>query len=273
MGVRKSTRSLTSAERAAFVSAVKALKAQTGGKNYDWFVDIHMKYFSAVNGVRYAHHGPSFLPWHRQYLIEFEMALQAASRNPAITVPYWDWTVDRSQDATPFTADFMGGNGVNGPVTTGPFAGETNWRIKYSSTTSTSLRRAMGGATLPSTTQVNTVLGYSTYDASPWSTATTSGMRNRLEGWLAPNIHNSVHVWVGGHMAQQDSPNDPVFWLHHCNIDRLWSQWQARWRHLPNRYLPGGNTSGVVDVGETMQPWSGVTPAAVLDHSKIYTYA
>ncbi len=271
MGVRKNVRNLTAAERSAFVSAVKKLKAKTTEPNYDSFVRTHMIYFSAVNGIRYAHHSPSFLPWHRQYLIKFEQALQAIDRT--VTIPYWDWTVDRSTINAPFTADFMGGNGSggNGPVTTGPFAGENNWRLNVRSTTSTSLRRAMNFGSLPTAAQVNTMLGYATYDAAPWNTSTSTGMRNRMEGWLSPNIHNVVHVCVGGHMGQQDSPNDPVFWLHHCYIDRLWARWQARW---PDRshYLPSGDTTGVVDRGDVMQPW-GVTPVEVLDYGKTYTYA
>jgi tyrosinase len=38
--------------------------------------------------------------------------------------------------------------------------------------------------------------------------------------------HNRVHVWVGGIMARGESPIDPIFFLHHANIDRLWAQWQ-----------------------------------------------
>jgi hypothetical protein len=96
--------------------------------------------------------------------------------------------------------------------------------------------------------------------------------RGRGEGFLSPNIHDIVHVRAGGHMTLQDSPNDPVFWLHHCNIDRLRSQWQARWGFGTNCYPPAGTTSGVVDLNEAMQPWSGVTSASVLEHRGIYTY-
>jgi tyrosinase len=35
--------------------------------------------------------------------------------------------------------------------------------------------------------------------------------------------HDSVHVWIGGHMGgTPSSPQDPVFFLHHCFIDYLW---------------------------------------------------
>src|SRR5687768_10319392 len=109
MGTRKSVAALTATEKSGFVAAVKALKAQTTGRNYDWFVRTHMSYFAAVNNHHYAHMSSSFLPWHRRYLLEFENALKA--HNPAVNLPYWDWTVNRSTTGAPFTSDFMGGNG------------------------------------------------------------------------------------------------------------------------------------------------------------------
>ncbi len=273
MGTRKSAAALTATEKSDFVAAVKALKAQSSGRNYDWFVRTHMTYFSTVNGHNFAHMSSSFLPWHRRYLLELENALKAI--NPAVDLPYWNWTANRSTTGAPFTSDFMGGNGSggNGAVLSGPFAGSTRWRINVSATSSTSLRRAMTlRGSLPTTTDVDTVMGVSTYDVSPWGSGSSSGMRNRVEGGLAPNLHNRVHVWVGGHMAQTDSPNDPVFFLHHCNIDRLWSAWQARWGFGADRYLPGGGVANVVDVDEVLEPF-GVTVSSTLDHRGSYTYA
>lgn len=40
------------------------------------------------------------------------------------------------------------------------------------------------------------------------------------------NIHNPVHRAVGGDMMSASSPADPIFWLHHANIDRIWWNWQ-----------------------------------------------
>jgi tyrosinase len=45
----------------------------------------------------------------------------------------------------------------------------------------------------------------------------------RLEG-----EHGSVHIAVGGEMATERSPADPLFWLHHANVDRIWARWQER---------------------------------------------
>ena len=31
------------------------------------------------------------------------------------------------------------------------------------------------------------------------------------------------------------APLDPLFWMHHCNIDRLWEVWVQRQKQLTNR--------------------------------------
>ena len=40
--------------------------------------------------------------------------------------------------------------------------------------------------------------------------------------------HGGVHIAVGGQMATERSPADPLFWLHHANVDRLWARWQKQ---------------------------------------------
>jgi tyrosinase len=45
---------------------------------------------------------------------------------------------------------------------------------------------------------------------------------------LLEQVHNNVHLAVGGEMATAQSPADPIFWLHHANVDRLWAVWQQR---------------------------------------------
>jgi hypothetical protein len=113
---------------------------------------------------------------------------------------------------------------------------------------------------------------------------TTGSMRNFIEGWLTtrgePELHNRVHMFVAGSMAPGTSPNDPVFFLHHCNVDRLWALWQ--FRHPGQNYplvvpqvgAPGNRPHGLND---PMPPWT--TPAElkrpidVLNHVALgYTY-
>ena len=49
------------------------------------------------------------------------------------------------------------------------------------------------------------------------------GMSHELQ-----DIHNKIHVRVGGDMKNAAvSPNDPLFFLHHCYVDKVWADWQA----------------------------------------------
>lgn len=93
MTIRKNQASLTPEEKRAFVAALLELK-RTG--RYDRFVTTHNGFImgDTDSGDRVGHRSPSFLPWHRRFLLEFEAALQAV--DPAVALPYWDWTADRT---------------------------------------------------------------------------------------------------------------------------------------------------------------------------------
>ncbi|MET9430056.1 MULTISPECIES: tyrosinase family protein [unclassified Streptomyces] len=271
MTVRKNQAQLTAAEKKRFVDAVLELK-RSG--RYDSFVSTHNDFIMSDTdtGDRVGHRSPSFLPWHRRFLLQFEQALQAV--DPAVALPYWDWTADRTASSSLWAPDFMGGTGRSrdGQVMDGPFAASGGrWTLNVRVDGRDYLRRALGagGRQLPTRAEVDSVLAMATYDMAPWNSS-SDGFRNHLEGWRGVNLHNRVHVWVGGHMATGASPNDPVFWLHHAFIDKLWADWQAR--HPGSTYLPAAGTPNVVDLRDTMRPWNDVTPADMLDHTRHYTF-
>ncbi|MEW1695313.1 MULTISPECIES: tyrosinase family protein [unclassified Streptomyces] len=271
MTVRKNQATLTADEKRRFVAALLELK-RSG--RYDTFVTTHNAFIMSDtdSGDRVGHRSPSFLPWHRRYLIEFEQALRSV--DPTVTLPYWDWTTDRTSRSSLWAPDFLGGTGRarDGQVTDGAFARVGDrWTITVRVDGRDYLRRDLGagGRQLPTRAEVDSVLAMETYDSAPWNSA-SDGFRNHLEGWRGVNLHNRVHVWVGGQMGTGVSPNDPVFWLHHAFIDKLWADWQAR--HPRSPYLPAAGTVNVVDLGDTMRPWNDVTPADMLDHTPHYTF-
>jgi tyrosinase len=227
-------------------------------------VQIHLDRMTADSTTRVGHQGPSFLPWHRRYLLDFERRLQAI--DPAVTVPYWNWSVDRTPTAVLWGNDFLGGDGRAGDrrVLTGPFAASTgNWTLTVRADSRTYLVRSMGLArpALPTAADLAAVMLRSPYDTAPWSESSTVGFRAALEGFVTPNLHNNVHLWVGGHMLQTVSPNDPVFFLHHAFVDKCWADWCGS---QTVRYLPATNTPNVVDADELLPPWN--------DHTPYYTY-
>ncbi len=108
---------------------------------------------------------------------------------------------------------------------------------------------------LPTATTARQCMAQTTpYDASPFNEFDSNPNPSVpvIQGWIAASfrkflewvMHNGPHVWVGGEdnwvagptptfiagpmSIPAVSPNDPVFWLHHCNVDRLWSTWQQR---------------------------------------------
>src|ERR687898_819729 len=107
MALRKNQNSLTAAEKKQFTDAVIALKAGgSPGNRYDQFVSMHYA------NIPYGHFGPAFFAWHREFLIQFEQALQTIMNDQSLALPYWDWTANQSATSWwPFTKDFLGGNG------------------------------------------------------------------------------------------------------------------------------------------------------------------
>jgi len=131
--------------------------------------------------------------------------------------------------------------GTGRPISNGPFQANV-FRVRIESnafaalrTTDRGLTRELGAdpdaPTLPTPASEVDTLGQSPYDTAPWSRASL-GFRNRLEGWLPFGMHNQVHVWIGGDMGPATSPNDPVFYLNHCNVDRIWEAWLVKGSNL-----------------------------------------
>jgi tyrosinase len=261
---RKNQATLSQPEKDRFVAAVLALKANG---QYDQFVTDHMNFMAG------AHRGPAFLPWHRQYLRKFELALQTI--DASVTLPYWDWTVDNTATASLWSSTFLGGNGrpSDGKVLDGPFAFDAgNWTLIPNADDPFSfLRRrfGVGVSSLPLPTDVTNALSETVYDVAPYNRFVLSGFRNRVEGWISgPQLHNRVHVWVGGSMEPSSSPNDPVFFLNHCFVDKLWADWQLL--HPGAGYLPVAGGPAGHNLNDAMEPWLSrgetVRPADVLNH-------
>jgi tyrosinase len=281
MPVRKNVTSLTAQEKADFVAAIKRCKA---AGLYDQFVVEHSQSMMtpsppnvSPNVRNVAHRGPAFCPWHREFLRRFEQAI-------GVPLPYWDWAADQDsgdpQHAAVWGNDLMGGNGVppDDHVTTGPFAHDPNDSTSWSTVQDPKLpanqqdnsvpwlTREFGGmGSLPTTNDVAMCMTVVPYDSDPWDTTSDPSFRNRLEGWVGPGLHNAAHMWVGGSMMPSTSPNDPVFFLHHANVDRIWANWQRQYYGTQD-YLPASGGPIGHNLNDPMLPWQGSsTPASVLD--------
>ena len=130
-----------------------------------------------------------FLAWHRGYLYYFEQQLRAISGNRSLVLPYWDYY------STPQIPDEFTNPSPLNPLHV----------PRMNNSVIDALTLAPFGSTV---------------------TNMQRGTTNAFETSFENMPHNLVHNIIGNAMADMRSPVDPIFWLHHANVDRLWSAWQ-----------------------------------------------
>ena len=282
MGIRKNAKFLSSTERENFVKACVLMKADivnTGDpaasqySKWDQLVAIHRMIQNAnapsTSFVNFGHGGSgsySFLSWHRYFLYQFELQLQ--SYVPGVMLPYWDWT----DPSSIMTDTFLGPNGdASGIVQQGYFAANkpgtapnatalpawwpaslNGWTMPahFPATFEGGLQRDVGGA-LPSVNDLRQTLAKTTYPTFQNALESGTGLASGHQ------MHNQLHGYIGGHMSSPAvSPFDPIFYLHHCNIDRIWAMWQMD-GHADVYPITGGNDEHRRD--DFMYPWVGAT--------------
>jgi hypothetical protein len=83
---------------------------------------------------------------------------------------------------------------------------------------------------------------------------------------LETGPHDDVHIAIGGDMNTHGSPTDPIFYMHHANVDRLWYEWQE-----------GHSTQNPPNMDEVLEPnllMQKVRVSGVVDRTALpYSYA
>jgi tyrosinase len=173
-----------------------------------------------------------FLPWHRGYLIAFEAVIRAAvvaANGPADwALPYWNYfkpNQDRLPPAfgSPDWPDGRGDNPLFVPQRYGP-RNDGNVRV---------LVQAINLNALGDPRFVGPGSGGS-QGFGGVNTGFSHG--GNTHGGVESQPHDVVHGLVGGGDPRTNLPGlmsdpdtaglDPIFWLHHANIDRLWEVWR-----------------------------------------------
>ena len=255
--MRRNVSTLSATDKANYVSAVKALKAKaiapptgySATNVYDWYVETH------ATGAALYHQTSWFLPWHRQFLMDFEEEISEILGGINFSMPYWSWADDFDQklgwQGSVWSQDFMG---YPAPGSTTPQGALKDWTVWPGNTNPLVRRGNPQLSRIPNSAEVWKALSVFNYDQEPWSTF--SDPLNSFRRYLE-QLHGLIHGWVGGTMGMMaTSPNDPVFYLHHCNVDRLWAQWQEI--GVSKKYLPAGNSGISKDADALMWPWDGV---------------
>jgi tyrosinase len=190
-----------------------------------------------------------FLPWHRAYLISFERMCRRMSGDPNFALPYWDWT-EQPQLPAAFAEQTVGGRPNSLFDSKREMRADT--AVPSAAVARDSILRIMAETHFENFGSARPT-GQNSTDRH-WLRG--MGIMTPLEGGLG-----TVHATVGGDMSGMHSPLDPIFWLHHCNIDRLWARWNALGRRNTTNPLwrmfrfngmfpdPQGNELTAWDVG------------------------
>jgi tyrosinase len=227
------------------VSAMQKVDATSPRNGASWINQsaIHERRSTSVTGRlenQCQHASWFFLPWHRMYLYRFEQIIR--SHMPAATaatwaLPFWNYTDVASKRALP-------------PAFRQPKLPDGKPNPLFVTQRSQSFPNINAGERMPAP-------GVATRDAlaerlytrpTPGVTPGFGGGKTTFHhgssgpaGPLEITPHGSVHVLVGGDTGFMSSFGtaalDPIFWLHHCNLDRLWERWlrEPTGGHSPGR--------------------------------------
>ncbi len=211
---RKNQATLSVAEQTTFKNAVVKLVADGG---YLTLIQDHMDMSHNMHGSMGTRGLYRFLPWHRRFVVAFERELQRVdailrpTATDKLSVPYWRWE-------DPFPAWLAGFLPAKDPV-----SGKKPPK-----------RKNAAPPAKPSAVDIDDIINHFSVQTThvPGENDYTK-FTYGIEGWgLRPDgttlfAHNHGHSWVGGIMNNTStSPTDPIFWMHHAEIDRLWHIWR-----------------------------------------------
>lgn len=210
---------------ATYREGVGILKRKAADDPLGWvgLCSIH----GAPTAFKYCPHGDwYFLPWHRAFTVMYERIIRSVTKNPDFAMPFWDWTANPRMPEvflSPTTPD-----GKPNPLHVDDGGVRRTWPADTPMPPS-----IVGQSVLDSILKATPYEIFGT-SRNPKQNSTDPAWVPRgggVQGVLEATPHNNVHNFIGGWMPTRQSPRDPMFFMHHCNIDRIWALWNVHNRN------------------------------------------
>ena len=234
LALRKDVDSLSDSELRALRGAYATIMEIADNRGYNYHAGLH-----GVPG-NYCWHelrvvsGRAqnlFLPWHRAYIKYFELAVR--DQNPDVTLPWWNYTSSKTVPEA-FSVETV--DGEANPLRSAPI------RVPTSNPPLDRYTRRFPGEGVPPSVGLPT----DSEIAALYSITQFEEFSNAMQ-----DIHNGIHGWTGGISMQNGqivggdlgsvatAAYDPIFWSHHCMIDRIWYLWQLKngVNNIPQEYM------------------------------------
>uniref|UniRef100_UPI0030FD2111 Hemocyanin Functional Unit CCHB-g n=1 Tax=Concholepas concholepas TaxID=137544 RepID=UPI0030FD2111 len=240
VGVRKDINTLTAAETTNLRDALRRVQAGTGRMTYDFIAGAHGYPAECKMGeydVACCQHGMASFPgWHRVFTRQMEIAL--SWEGAKVGLPYWDWTeaftelptlVSQEHD-NPFHHGHIPGKAEN--ITTTRAPRPQLFKDPEHGEESFFFRQAL--------------LAFEQRDFCDFEV--------QFEV-----LHNALHSWIGGTSPYgmstlEYAAYDPIFFIHHSNVDRQFAIWQELQKHRGLDY----NTANchIQDLRKPLEPFN-----------------
>lgn len=222
----------------AFKKAIRAMQALPKDDPRSWFfqANIHDEDDPEENGDwSQCEHGTwQFFTWHRIYIHYFEDILRKYAESDTLRVPYWPWE-QQGQRKLPeeFRVEFEPDGVTPNPL----FVKD---RQMNDSSLQVRWQQANYDRQMRSTSFIGLMVAGAFVQGFGGGGRPVSGPdQGAIPGTFELYPHNALHGDIGGAGWMGDpttAAQDPIFWLHHVNIDRHWE----RWRTQPGRTEPDG---------------------------------
>jgi tyrosinase len=217
-----------------------------------------------------------FPPWHRGYLLALEAQIRAdviSLGGPATwALPYWNYFGPGQEFNIPpaFTQQTLPDGSPNPLFVTARYGPDNDGNIYVPTSTAIQQHPSDPNFVYGPVTQDSMSNDLYTGSDAVTSPSGFGGLETGFahgggtSGNLENDPHNLVHVYVGGRGGLMSYPNlaglDPIFYLHHANIDRMWAAWNAN----PSNANPTNpkwlNGPAAVGEREFVMPWPGGSP-------------
>jgi len=211
---RKAIAELAPNEVARLQLAYKKLRDLTASDPDDprgWMQQAKVHCWQCGGSGMDIHGSWTFLPWHRAYLYFHERILCKLLNDNSFRLPYWSWD-DKLYRNLP---------AIYRTATAG---GDTNPLYDANRSDGAANGSSMPGSIFPALQNPMNAANFASF-----------GGGASAGGALEFGPHGAIHMWTGG----PDDPyadmgnlslaaRDPIFYAHHCNLDRLWAEWNRR---------------------------------------------
>ena len=225
-----------------YAAAIEAMRQRDADNGDDLSDPLSWQFQAAIHGLEGVpdsvdhpkswsscrHFSWFFLPWHRLYLYFFERIVQFHLEDETWSLPYWDYTKP-DDDSSRLIPE--------------PFRTPTTGNALHTSRRHSRRNHPTNPTPLPFTDRTDAMPALRHRDFAVTGDDATGSFGGGVVEDTTPNVgpsgslegtpHGWVHMLVGGDTglmaAFETAALDPIFWLHHCNLDRLWDVWIDHW--------------------------------------------